>query len=127
MPINVKEFNNEPIRLVEYIGNIAPDEANTVAENVLFPAFRKIAPTTMHVIYDVTELEWDFPDFINYLNSIRMNRQRGLVPPNSRQYVVGQTKFLESYRDWLYKQFGVQMGAFSDIESALKFIRHMIS
>jgi len=121
MPITSEQIEHN-ILVVTFDGKCPVDDISKVFLNNVFPLCDDLAPDTMHILYDITKLDWTFSEFVAYLNSVKERRAQNIVPENISQYFLGTNEWADSLRDWLLKQYGMEMGFFTELDSALKYI-----
>jgi len=124
MPITA-EHNDHNILIVRFDGKCPIEDINTLFLKTVFPLCHAIQPKTMHILYDITKLDWTFTEFVDYLTSVRQRREQNVVPENIAQYFLGSSQWADILRDWLNKQYQAQMEVFTDLESALNHIKTM--
>jgi|GEM_PF-4521741 len=122
MPIEVEVIESENTVILKMIGLLSTDEiTNTIAEEVA-ARVKNQPDRVLHAIYDVTEFEWTFQEFVKYV-SMRGKPQSNEGDGTVREHFVGTSQWVQQLRTWWRKQLGKETTAFSSIDSAREYIR----
>lgn len=121
MPIHVNHHSRNLI-VEEYKGLLDIEEMNNIYNTVIVPKCQEIAPETLYVIHDLSEISLDFPRMMNLFANMKTRRDTGQLLPAMVQIFVGTTEWLDSIRAWMIKQYGSAPPLFQDLESAIDYV-----
>lgn len=122
MPIEVKVIENENIVILKMIGLLTTDEiTDTIAKEVA-GRIKNQPDKVIHAIYDVTQFEWTFQEFIKYVTT-RVEPQPDNSNGKVQEHFVGRSQWVQQLRTWWRKKIGKETTAFNSIESARDYIR----
>jgi len=82
------------------------------------------APEIVHIVIDLTEMQWDFPSFMRLSKNAADIRKSGQIPQNIKQYFVGTDAWINNWRSMMQKQFGEETYVFASVDLALDYIRN---
>ena len=122
MPISIKP-HNEAILLVTFAGKCSVADVNQSFVDTIFPYCNDRFPKIIQIIYDITTLDWDFNDFVDYLESTSNDNEQGVVPTNMQQHFIGNSRWGENLRHWLNTNYNRAMLTFADLDSALEYVQ----
>lgn len=126
MPVTFEYFDDS-ILLVIISGKCLVEDVNKAFDETIFPYCNELASTNAQVLYDITTLQWEFHEFVEYLSSTREDNQQGIVPTNMRQYLIGNSQWGESLRSWLNMNYNRGIRLFVDQKAALEYVRFQIN
>ncbi|MEM9954276.1 MAG: hypothetical protein AAF846_21885 [Chloroflexota bacterium] len=121
MPIEI-EYIDDNIIIMRMIGFLTNDEITTTIEKEVRQRVAGKPDFTLHAIYDVTEFEWSFAEFINYIKQRAPERSReneGTV----HEHFVGNSQWVQQLRTWWQKQLGKETTAFISMDDAIAYAR----
>jgi len=122
MPINFERLD-EAILLVTADGKIPEVEINAIFMDGVFPFCEAMMPNPVHLIYDISALDMEYEEFIEYLESVSKSRLLGNMPENIKQHFLGTNKWIDRLDCWINEHYGTDMRVFTDCDTALKFAR----
>jgi hypothetical protein len=125
MSIEVSYMENDTVVVVHVQKlHTVKDFIDTI-NNDLIPHARKFeASTLVHFIADWREVDWSFPDLVAYLSSTAERRKNNPPPTNGRYYYIGAKAWINAWRTYMLKNFGIETGSFQSLEDALLYIRN---
>jgi len=125
MPVTFEQFD-DTILLVTISEKSLVEDVNKAFTDTVFPFCNALAPQKAQIIYDITTLQWDRNELVEYLSTTRENNEQGDVPTNMQQHLIGKSEWGESLRSWLNINYNRQIHLFPDLKSVLKYIRFHI-
>ena len=123
MPIHIERIQ-ENIFVFKMVGNIPTHEiVAAIADNLV--AEIKTKPIELHAIYDVTEFDWDFEQFMTYIKGTKSESSDSPNEPLAgiiHEHFVGSNKWVLNLRTWWQKHMQKETTAFTSIELAVQYI-----
>jgi len=126
MPIEVISHSHNII-IEQYDGLLEIEELDRIYNTVIVPKCDELAPDTLYIIHDVTNIGMDFQRMMDMFLSMKTRRESGQLLPDIQQIFVGTTEWLDSIRAWMSAQYGSTPPAFHDVQSALDYIKNQES
>ncbi|MEL7434039.1 MAG: hypothetical protein AAFN11_08820, partial [Chloroflexota bacterium] len=107
-------------------GNIPADDIVKAIEDNLSSVIRT-QPIELHAIYDVTEFDWTFDQFISYIKtknaSVELEEQNDVG--TLREHFVGRNNWVSNLRTWWQKKQQKQTTAFTNLDDAINYINSL--
>lgn len=121
MPIEIDRIQDNII-LFKMIGNIPADDIVKAIEDNLTSVVRT-QPIELHAIYDVTEFDWSFDQFINYIKTKNASVELGEQEVGTvHEHFVGRNSWVINLRTWWQKKLQKQTTAFTNLDDAINYI-----
>ena len=122
MPIESHLIQDENILIVKLIGFIPATEISQFVADEIFERVNDNPEKFLNIIYDVTEFEWTFVEFANYLKAYTKPKPDNIVNIVQEHY-VGKSQWIANLRTWWKQHAGKDTTAFTTVEDALEYIR----
>lgn len=122
MPIEIERLDGEDIVIMRMIGFLTNEDITNTITLEVTDRVKDKPDMHLHAIYDVTDFEWTFTEFINYIKQ-KPSSQANPVAGAVSEHFVGTSQWVNQLRTWWQKQLGKQTTAFTSIDDALNYIR----
>ena len=123
MPIEVEFIEEENTVIMNMIGLLTTEEITATIRTQLDDRMQDKPGEVLHAIYDVTEFEWTFEEFIKYIKSAPSASQGS--DGKVQEHFVGTSRWVQQLRTWWKKRTGKETTAFSSMEDARQYIRNL--
>ena len=111
------------IVLIHFTAEHTVQDYIALIDAVLIPHARQHPALTVHMVHDMREVKWNFPDFMTYIRSVQNRRRDDPPPANVRHHFVGASPWLNNWRTYMMTHYQLETTAFKTIDDALMYIR----
>lgn len=121
MPILV-EYVDDNIVIMRMVGFLTNGEITSTIQNEVSQRVENKPDVTLHAIYDVTDFEWTFMEFIKYIKQ-RPSAKREPNQGTVHEHFVGTSQWVSQLRTWWKKNLNKETTAFSNMDNAIQYVR----
>ncbi len=121
MPVTHKIEEDYQTVILTLAGKCTAEELQLKIVEVVIPYLYTLQPIVGHIIFDVTQFDIEFLDFVKYLANVRERRESSTTP-DATQHFVGNNQWFQSFRNWLNANFSEQVTTHESIAEALAYI-----